>query len=361
MFDVFILQWKRLIKKPFLILMFTGLTVLFVLVMGNVQVDDSSVEVQVYSNELTDNELDEWVNRLNEDETMDFTVTSNEMAEEDIRMSNTPFALEIEGNNYHFLVGQESEHLQAVDQHVHQVFNQHQRLEEVQEEFPEREIEVEELITVEKSEGNGTQRYNTELQITVLIGMTLYFSAFTILSLQMNLLEEKRKGTWDRLIISPLKKTQIYLGDLFHYFLVGLLQIVLSFFILTNMLGVDMGTNYLPMIVIILSFTFSIVSLGILLVSIVPTPQSLQVTIPIVVTSMAMLGGAFWPIDIVENRLILFLGELMPIKHGLQSMNDVIINNYSLIDILQPIGILLLMGTLFMGIGINLMERSTRR
>lgn len=359
MFDVFMLQWKRLIKRPYLVVMFTGLTVLLVFFMGNVQID-SSIEVQVYSNDLTNEELDEWIDRLNEDEGIVFEATDYETAEEDIRMNDSPFALEIDEETYRFLVGQESEDLQAVDQHVQQVFNEYYRLAEIREEFPDSDIEVEELIMVEEFEGNGAQRMVTESQLTILIGMVFYFSVFTILFLQTNLLEEKRTGTWDRLIMTPLKKTQIYLGNLFHYFLVGLLQIVLSFFILTNLLGIDMGTSYIPMAAVVLSFIFTIVSLGILLVSMAPTPQSLQVTIPIVTTAMAMLGGAFWPIDLVENRFLLFLGDLMPIKYGLESMVDVIIDGYTLTDILRPLGILLLMGTLFMGIGINLMERTTQ-
>lgn len=360
MMNVFTLQWKKLMKKPFLVLMFTGLTILFVFFMGGMQIDDSSVDVQVYSNDLTNEEVEEWVDRFNEDEAMNFEVTDYQTAEENIRMNDAPFALEVTEDNYQFLVGHENEHLQAVDQHVYQVFSEHERLEEVREAFPDREIDVTEFLSIEESEGSGAARANTELQLTVLIGMTLYFSVFTILFLQTNLLEEKRNGTWDRLIMSPLKKTQIYLGNLFHYFLVGILQIGLSFFILTNLLEIDIGTNYLPMIAVVFSFIFAITALGILLVSLIRTPQALQVTIPIIATAMAMLGGAFWPIDVVQNRFVLFLGELMPIKHSLESMMNIIINEYTLIDIIQPLGILLLMGTLFMGVGMNLMERSTK-
>lgn len=76
---------------------------------------------------------------------------------------------------------------------------------------------------------------------------------------------------------------------------------------------------------------------------------------------MAMLGGAFWPIEIVSNRILLFLAELMPIKHAADGMIDAVVRNYSISELIQPIGILLLMGVLFMGIGINLMERVSKK
>lgn len=356
MWNVFLLQWKRLMKQPLLVMMFLGLTILFVFFMGGAQIN-SSVTVPVYSEDLTEEELMDWVDRLNEDDAIVFEATDYETAQEDIRMNESAFAMQIEDDTYRFLAGRQDEQLPAVDQHVNQIFTEHFRLEEVREEFPESDIEVQEFITVSGSKLADGSEVQAQYQLPLLIGMTFYFSVFTILFLQMNLIEEKRMGTWNRLIFSPISKTQLYLGHLTHYYVVGLGQILLSFYILTNMLGLDLGTNYLSMAAVTLSFIFAIVSLGMLVTAIVPSPQSLQVVIPIVATSMAMLGGAFWPIEIVSNRFLLFIAELMPIKHGLNGMVDAIANGQPVGELLQPIGILLLMGILFMGIGINLMER----
>lgn len=361
MFDVFMVQLKRLLKQPFLIILFTGLTIVFVFFMGGMATG-GSVNVPVYSEDLSQEELVEWVDRLNEDEDIVFESSDFETVEEDIRMNRTPFALEIDGDEetYRYLSGRENEHMSAVNQHVYQVFNEYNRLEEVREEFPDSEIEVNEFISVTESQGNGIEQRITEAQLTMIIGMTLYFTIYTILFLQTNLLEEKKKGTWDRLITTPLRKTQIYLGNLLFYYLTGIVQVILSFIALSHLLDVDFGNNYLTIIIIVASFMFTIVSLGILLVSIVKTPQTLQVTIPIVATSMAMLGGAFWPIDLVDNRILVFIGELMPIYHGMNGLVDAITEELTVADLMQPLGILLLMGVLFMGIGINLMERSSQ-
>ncbi|WP_035054218.1 ABC transporter permease [Carnobacterium pleistocenium] len=354
--NVFILQWKRLMKHPLVVVMFLGLTILFVYFIGGSQ-GSSSINVQVYSESLTKEELSIWVDRLNKDDSIIFEATDYETAEEDIRMNEIGYAMEIGAETYQFLVGREDERLPVVDQHVNQIFREQVRLEKVRADFPDSEIEVQEFLTVEgirQPEDSGTlNRY----QLSILIGMTFYFAMFTILYLQINVVEEKKKGTWDRLIFSPLSKTQIYLGLLSHYFLVGLVQIVIAFFILTNLLNLDLGTNYVSMAAVTLAFIFTIVSLGMLISALVPSPQSLQVVIPIIATSMAMLGGAFWPLDIVNNRLLLFIAEFVPIKHGLNGMVDAIYLGLPLSQLLQPIGILLLMGILFMGIGINLMER----
>lgn len=272
-------------------------------------------------------------------------------------MNQASFAMEIGEDNYSFLVGRQSEHLPAVNQYAYQVFTQEARLENAREAYPEADIEVEEFITVQSSHLADVSDIQNQYQIPVLIGMTLYFTIYSVMFLQMNFIEEKRIGTWNRLIFSPVSKVQIYLGHLSHYYLVGLVQILVSFFILTNLLHIDLGTNYLSVLVMILAFLFTIVALGLFLAAVVPTPQSLQVMIPIVATGMAMLGGAFWSLDIVSNRFILFLGELTPMKHAIEGIADAIQFNLPVSNLLEPIGILLLMGILFMGIGINLMER----
>ncbi|MBM6615656.1 ABC transporter permease [Desemzia sp. RIT804] len=359
MLNVFMLQWKRLIKQPLLVLLFIGLTVLFVYFMGGAQIN-STVKIPVYSETLTEAELTDWIERLNKDASIIFEPTDYETAKEDIRMNEIGFALELEEDTYRILAGRQDEQLPVIEQQLNQILTEQFRLEEVRKEFPTSEIEVKDFITLLESQLVETGSAQTQYQLQILVGMAFYFSVYTILFLQISLVEEKRMGTWNRLIFSPISKTKLYLGHLSYYYLVGLVQILLSFYILTNLLGIDLGTNYLPMAAITLAFLFAIVSLGILITALVPSPQSLQVVIPIITTSMAMLSGAFWPLEIVSNRFLLFIAELMPLKHGLQGLIDAILYEPSISELLQPIGILLLMGILFMGSGINLMERVSK-
>lgn len=355
MFNIFIFQWKRLFKRPFLVGFFLVLTFIFVYFMGGSQMN-SQVTVPVYTEELSAVEMKTWMIEINNDSIV-FEETDYETVVDEIRMNEASFAVELEEDNYQFLVGREDEQLSVVDQHLYQIYNEQSRLMEAREQFPDEEIEVEPFITMEIQATSSTNFAYDEFQLRVLIGMTFYFVMYSILFLQMNLMEEKNTGTWDRLAFSPVSKTKIYLGHLLHYYTVGIIQIGLSFLILTNIMAIDLGSNFGPMFAMALAFLFTIVSLGMLLIGLVKTPQSLQVVVPMVTTAMAMLGGAFWPLEVVTNRFILFLSDLMPIKHGLYGMIDAILRNDSMNELLQPIGILLLMGILFMGIGINLMER----
>lgn len=354
MLNVFILQLKRLAKKPLLILSFIGLTFLFVYFMGGAQTNPV-MNVQTYSEDLSQEEVSTWLNRLNESVSINFEETDRETIEEDIRMNQTSYALNIEPDSYQFVVSREDETLPVVEQHVDKIFNRYDRIESLEDQ-QNQDIEYQEFLNINhtsvSSDGNTIDQ-----GVFTLISMTFFFTVFTILLLQSSLLEEKTTGTWDRLIFLPISKTQLYLGHLLFYFVIGMFQIGASFFLLTNIMGLDLGTNYLSMGIIIASFVFAIVALGILIVALTPTVQSLNVIVPLVATAMAMLGGAFWPIEIITNDILLAIAEFMPIKHAVYGMVEVIETNAPIMAVIQPIGILLLMGVLFMGVGINLMER----
>lgn len=360
MWTVFKLQWQRLFKKPLLVLLFLGLTVLFVYFMGGSQ-GNQQITVRTFSQELSSEELDEWLAMLNEDETFIFEESDYETVYERIRMNKTAFALELNENDYRFLVGRENMEMSPIIQHVDQIFMREKRLSAIPQNDGADPVEVETFITLNTVAGNEAASTSQVFPIMLLVGMTFYFSIFSILLLMINLIEEKKTGTWNRLIFSPLSKTTIYLGQLLHYFLVGLFQIGLAFVILDALLGISLGNNYVAMLVVTVSFVFAIVSLGLLIIGLVSSPQQLQVVIPIVVTSMAMVGGAFWPLEVVSNPILLFLAELTPIKHGIQGMMGAVIQDRGVTELLEPVSALLLMGLLFMGIGLNLVERVSEK
>lgn len=359
MWNVLVLQFKRLIKEPLTVSIFLGLTVAFVFFLSGTVTGMSSINVPVFTDELSEEEASEWLDQLNEDETFVFELESMDRIEEQIRMNDIPFAVELQENTYRYLIGRDSEDMALVDQHVQRVYREAQRLEQVQEEYPDQNIEVNQYIEIEQTSlVNSTTDEGERVDVYVLFGMVFYFVGFSVMFQMSNLVREKQMGTWDRMILTPLSKIKIYMGHLIHYYLIGLGQVGISLLILTQLMNYNLGNNYVPMMVTILVYVFTIVSLGILVISLSPSIQALQVVIPLIATGTAMLGGAWWPLEIVDNEFILTTAEFMPIKHGMEAMIDAINYNAGISDLFYPLGALLLMGILFMGIGMNLMERT---
>lgn len=356
MMTVFFLQWKRLLKQPALVLMFFGLTLLFVYFLAGGQ-GNQTITVPTYSSDLSHAELTEWLNRLNEDEVYSFEEAEEEEVRESIQLNERSFALELSDRSYQFLIGREDMEISPIIRFVEQQYRTFYRIEDIEAIGYVEEIELRDFINVETVDRSEMIAANEHYRLGIVFGMTLFFSVFSILFLMVNLIEEKVTGTWQRLIFSPLSKSKIYLGQLLHYLLAGLIQIIFALFLLQNLVGFEIGSNYLAISLVLLSFVFSIVALGLVLMGIVHNSQQLQVVIPIVATSMAMLGGAFWPLEVVNNRLLLIAADLMPIRYGMEGLSGAILRNQSISQLAEPIIVMGLMGAVLMLVGIHLMER----
>ena len=357
MLTVYAMQWKRLIKKPFLVLLFMGLTIMMVTVVAGSQ-GNQKTTVRAFSETLSSDQLDTLVNTLNEDENFNFEQMTREDIQEDIRMDRYGYGVNLDTENYRFLVGRESQTMAIVDQYLQQFYREKNTLAEVRADFPGSDLEANEVVKIQTN--SLTELSGNITSMSVILGMTFYFSIYSILFLMLNLFEEKKSGTWNRLIFSPISKTQLYLGHLVFYVTIGFLQVLTLFIILSQLLSIEFTGNTPALLAITFSYILCIVSIGILLTALSRTVSMLQVIIPIVATAMAMLGGAFWPLQVVNNAFLEFAAELMPIKHAVYGMMETILQNRSFLESIQPISILLLMSVLFMGVGINLMERVSR-
>lgn len=356
MFKILIAQMKRLLKNPIIFLVNLGMTLALVTIMG-ANAGPGQIEVSTYSNDLSQADLSQSVDDLNQNDSFAFKITPADQAREDLRINRIPFALDLEEDRYTLWVARQDQQVDLVDNYLKQKRWQKESISQVQDQFPQAEINLSPSIELDSKFQNETDQGNQPYQFQLLLGNTLFFISFTVFFLQTQLLEERLSGVWSRLIVSPLSKVQIYLGHLIYYYLVGVLQLALALPILTWVLDLDFGSGFYPMLAIISVFLFTIVAFGILLVSISPSLTVLNASIPIVTVAMAMLGGAFWPLDIVSNRFLLTLAEFIPIKHAMQGSMRALTGQLELGDLGQVILVLALMGVFFMGVGLNLMER----
>lgn len=355
MLTVFNLQWLRLLRKPLLALTFFVLTILFVFFILGTN-GQQMITVQTFSDKLSPEELATWAERLNNTDIYYFEIQDRHTVEKQIQLSKISFALELEQTGYQFLVGQESQYLMPVNEHVMKTYRTKLQLDDVTNQFPDRHVVLKDYVTVD-AHSLALDTVALDGRTNIVIGMTLYFSIYTILYGLANIAVEKRTGTWDRLISSPLSKTQIYMGQLLHYFLLGVLQIAICYGIFYLGFGFDFGTQYLAMLLIIMIYVFAVVALGMLILSLVKSPQQLGAVIPIVGTGMAMIGGAFWPLEIVSNRFMLLAARLTPIYYGMEALKGGVLYNKGVLDLIEPLAILLVMGIGLMVVGLSLMER----
>ncbi|GAB2568744.1 ABC transporter permease [Gracilibacillus alcaliphilus] len=360
--DIFLLQWQRLRRRPFMVLVMIAMTSMFVFFIGGANLGDDQLSIPVYfTDEVSETEQAELNEALKEMEGVSFYQEELEEMREAIVLGDVSFGLQLSNDHYTFVRSTENPYQSLVDNHLRSVYWEKLQMDRLTSEEEKAQVTAaleNPPIVVDGQMGESEQAvfvYNNQLQ--ALFGMTLFFAIYTIVFSLGEVAEEKQRGSWDRLILSPVRKWQVYLGHLLFAFFIGMLQISVVFLMFELFFDFTIGRNWPAVLLICACYTLAIVALGMLLTGLVKKSSQLSAVVPIISVSMAMLGGAYWPLEVVNSRVLLVIAEVIPVKHAMEALKGITMYGHGLTDLTQPLAVLLLMSVLCMGIGVNVMER----
>lgn len=352
------LAWLR--RSPWTFILMTVMSVGFALVIGGSNVDN--IKVPVYS-ELEEESFIVQQLKNNDSVTFEFASSSEEEVSEKVKQGYSDFGIFLYENHFEIAVGVESAIADLVRQAVNQAYAKDQQYEQMAskdskltKESIDEQIMDHPAFAMEISTINN-DKWIYDNTLNPLFGFALFFVIYTITYSVFQMLVEKKTGIWDRMILSPLRKWEMYIANFVYSFAVGYIQIVMVFLIFRYLFDVQFHGHFKLAMLVIIPYVLAIVSLSIFLTGLVKSVQHYNAMVPIVALSMAMLGGAFWPLEIVESKIILLISNVIPIKYGLELLNGVTTYQMPISDLLTPIAILLLMSVLFTGLGIHLIER----
>lgn len=174
--------------------------------------------------------------------------------------------------------------------------------------------------------------------IPVLIGFITFFFVFLISG--MALLKERTSGTLDRLLATPVKRSEIVFGYLISYGFLAIIQtaiIVLSSIWLLDLEVVGSLFN-----VIIVSSCLALVALafGILLSTLAKSEFQMMQFIPIIVFPQMFFSGII-PLDSMADW-VQTLGKVLPLSYSGDALSKIILQGGGFSDIAGDVGILLI-------------------
>lgn len=193
-----------------------------------------------------------------------------------------------------------------------------------------------------------------------MIGFTIFFSMYTMVFSIGTILSDKQYKTWERMLTSPVSMTSILGGTMIVSFLVGMIQMIVLILGGKYLIGIDWGQSIesiAGIMMVTTVFVFTVTSMGLMLSGIVKTQAQLGAMTPVILTSSSMLGGCMWPLEIVNNKVLLFLAELTPQKWAIQGMENIAAKGMGFEAAVMPSIVLLAMGIIFFGIGIKTVKQ----
>lgn len=192
-----------------------------------------------------------------------------------------------------------------------------------------------------------------------IVGFSLFFAMFTIIFGISDILTDKEYHTWDRTLISPISKFSILSGNLVMTFVLGFVQVSSMFLVSKYLFKVDWTGNMLYLLVVIAAFVFCVTSLGMFLSNFVNSIGQLSAISPVIITGTAMLGGCFWPLEIVTSKPLLLLSNITPQKWAIDAIEKVIIHGYNLDEVILSVAVLVGMGIVYLSLGTYLLEKKS--
>jgi ABC-2 type transport system permease protein len=155
------------------------------------------------------------------------------------------------------------------------------------------------------------------------LGVFIMFTMFTVVFQAGDILQERQDGTWARLLTMPISRQGILAGKILGAYAIGLLQMAVLLVASRYLFGMDYGPNPAAVFVILAVFLFCVTGLGIFLSTLVRTHAQLESLGPLVIVSTCMLGGCYWPLELVPD-VIQLIGKLTPQAWAMMGLKEVI-------------------------------------
>ncbi len=172
----------------------------------------------------------------------------------------------------------------------------------------------------------------------ILMGFFVFFFVFLISG--MALLKERTSGTLDRLLATPVKRSDIVFGYMLAYSLVAALQTFVIVLSTIWLLDLEVLGNIGDVIIVNIIFALVALSFGLLLSTLAKSEFQMMQFIPLVVTPQIFFSGII-PLDAMADW-VQSLGKLLPLYYAGHALSKIILNGTSILQLGFDISILLI-------------------
>lgn len=369
MFPVVKAQLKKDIRSPWLVILLTLGSILFTYIFTYVNNNEQTqTTIPIFSSEVNSSEVEEkWEPLLNANQDYVFVITDESEAHADVEEGNSEAAIRLSESDYQIIAASNTQAVQLVEDYVHTVFTQEAQLEAASGsediEATRKQIggyleDAPLQMQTESIEDGEVPEYNMQLQL--LFGFTLFLAMFTIGFKVNGVTSDKISGVWDRMILSPVSKTAMYAGHLFYSFFIGFIQICIVLVIFNYVMDYNLGHNFGMLLTVSAVFTLSMVSLAMLFTGFIKTPEQFNMIFPSIIPIVPVISGVYMPPGLISNPVLLFIADLFPLVHAMEALMDIALFDAGWNDVTLPLVLMLLIGVICMGVGVNLVERRTK-
>jgi ABC-2 type transport system permease protein len=174
-------------------------------------------------------------------------------------------------------------------------------------------------------------------------GWALTFLLFALTASSSSLFDERKSGVMLRILTSPVSRVHILWSKYLFNMSLAIIQLLFMFVVGWLMFQVDIFSNFLNLMLIILSASIACTSFGMLLAALSKTRQQANGLGTLLILTMSAIGGAWFPTFLMPSA-IQFFSKLTFVYWAMDGFLQVLWRGVGTMDILPHIGILLGIG-----------------
>jgi len=182
-------------------------------------------------------------------------------------------------------------------------------------------------------------------------GMIVQFVVFGLNTSAMVLVLERKSRTLQRLLTTPITRTQVIAGHVLAMFIVVFLQQLLYVAFGQLAFGVDYMREPLAILLVMVTLALWVSSLGLLIGAAAKSEDQVMMWALMAMFVFSAMGGAWFPLD-VTGKTFAAIGHLMPTAWAMDGFQNIVLRGLGLSSVLLPAGILLAYAVAFFGLAV---------
>ena len=173
----------------------------------------------------------------------------------------------------------------------------------------------------------------------VFIGIFSFFFVFLLTSIAF--LRERSQGTIERVMASPMTRTELVIGYILGFLLFGLVQSLMILLFVIYALRVHYSGNLSLIFLVTALLTIGSINLGIFLSAFAQNEFQIVQFIPLVFGIQIFLSGVFWPIDQLP-AILRPISYILPLTYANEALRAVMLKGADLAEIARELIALLI-------------------
>lgn len=172
----------------------------------------------------------------------------------------------------------------------------------------------------------------------ILIGFFVFFFVFLVSGI--SLLKERTTGTLDRLLSTPIKRSEIVLGYLIGYGIFAAIQTILIVLFSIYVLNITIEGSILLVVIVNILIALVALSLGLLLSTFANSEFQIMQFIPIIIVPQIFFTGLI-PIESMSIWLQ-NIAKIMPLYYGASALSGIFVKGFNFYNIYNDCIILII-------------------